>query len=57
MCPGFWVHIKPVSPFIFVEKLTEANVRMLVEALMEEDAQLIRMYGEDVYLTDTERMF
>ena len=57
MCPGFWVHIRPGSPFIFVEKLTEANVRMLVEALMEEDAQLIRMYGEDVYLTDTERMF
>lgn len=49
--------LKPGSPFIFVEKLTEANVRMLVEALMEEDAQLIRMYGEDVYLTDTERMF
>ena len=45
--------LKPGSPFIFVEKLTEANVRMLVE----EDAQLIRMYGEDVYLTDTERMF
>ena len=49
--------LKPGSPFIFVEKLTEANVRMLVEALMEEDAQLIRMSGEDVYLTDTERMF
>ena len=49
--------LKPGLPFIFVEKLTEANVRMLVEALMEEDAQLIRMYGEDVYLTDTERMF
>ena len=49
--------LKPGPPFIFVEKLTEANVRMLVEALMEEDAQLIRMYGEDVYLTDTERMF
>ena len=37
--------LKPGSPFIFVEKLTEANVRMLVEALMEEDAQLIRMYS------------
>ena len=49
--------IKPGSPFIFVEKITDANVRMMVEALMEEDAQLIRMYGEDVYLTDTERMF
>lgn len=32
--------LKPGSPFIFVEKLTEANVRMLVEALMEEDGCL-----------------
>ena len=49
--------LKPGLPFLFVEKLTETNVRMLVEALMEEDEQLIRMYGDDIYLTDTERMF
>ena len=40
--------LKPGLPFLFVEKLTETNIRMVVESLLEEDEQLIRVYGDDI---------
>ena len=39
--------LKPGLPFLFVEKLTDTNIRMVVESLLEEDEQLIRIYGDD----------
>jgi hypothetical protein len=39
--------LKPGLPFLFVEKLTDTNIRMVVEFLLEEDEQLIRIYGDD----------
>jgi hypothetical protein len=41
-------YFKPGLPFLFVEKLTETNIRMLLDSLMNECEQLIRIYGEDV---------
>ena len=39
--------LKPGSPFLFVERITEANIRMLLDSLMAEPEQRIRVYGED----------
>ena len=41
-------YFKPGLPFLFVEKLTETNIRMLLDSLMDECEQLIRIYGEDI---------
>ena len=41
--------LKPGLPFLFVEKLTHANIDNVVKSLLEEDEQLIRIYGTDVY--------
>ena len=41
--------LKPGLPFLFVEKLTHTNIDNVVKSLLEEDEQLIRIYGTDVY--------
>ena len=41
--------LRPSLPFLFVEKLTHANIDNVVKSLLEEDEQLIRIYGTDVY--------
>lgn len=41
-------YLKPGLPFLFVEKITESNIRMLIDSLFEESEQLIRIYGEDL---------
>lgn len=41
-------YLKPGLPFLFVEKLTKENIIALIEALMEEDPALLRIYGEDL---------
>jgi hypothetical protein len=41
-------YFKPGLPFLFVERLTETNIRMLLDSLMNECEQLIRIYGEDI---------
>ena len=40
--------LKPGLPFLFVEKINETNIRMLLDSLLEESEQLIRIYGEDM---------
>ena len=42
--------LKPGSPFLFVERITEANIRMLLDSLMAEPEQRIRIYGEDYWV-------
>lgn len=41
--------LKPNLPFLFVEKLTDTNIRNVVESLLKEDEQLIRIYGSDIF--------
>ena len=41
-------YIKPGVPFLFVEELTEVNIRAVVEAVME-DPVLLHIYGEDLW--------
>ena len=41
--------LKPGLPFLFVEKLTHTNIDDVVQSLLEEDEQLIRIYGTDIY--------
>ena len=41
-------YIKPGAPFLFVEELTEVNIRTVVEAVME-DPVLLHIYGEDLW--------
>lgn len=41
--------LKPGLPFLFVEKLTHTNINNVVKSLLEEDEQLIRIYGTDIY--------
>ena len=41
-------YIKPGAPFLFVEELTEVNIRAVVEAVME-DSVLLHIYGEDLW--------
>ena len=41
-------YLKPVLPFLFVEKITESHIRMLIDSLIEEGDRLIRIYGEDL---------
>ena len=43
--------LKPGLPFLFVEKLTHTNIENVVKSLLEEDAQLIPIYGTDVNQT------
>ena len=38
----------PGSPFLFVEKITEANIRLLLNSLLKENESLIQIYGEDI---------
>ena len=40
--------LKPGLPFLFVEKLTHTNIDNVVKSLLEEDEQLVRIYGTDV---------
>ena len=41
-------YLKPGLPFLFVEKITESHIRMLIDSLIEEGDRLIRIYGEDL---------
>lgn len=41
--------LKPGLPFLFVEKLTHTNIQNVIKSLLEEDEQLIRIYGTDIY--------
>lgn len=41
--------LKPGLPFLFVEKLTDINIRSVIESLLEEDEQLIQIYGNDIF--------
>ena len=44
-------YIAPGTPFLFVEKLTEQNIGQLIDELLKQGSNLLRLYGEDV-LTD-----
>ncbi len=41
-------YMKPGAPFLFVEKLTEYNIRLLVDELVQ-DPVLLHIYGEDLW--------
>ena len=41
-------YLKPGAPFLFVEELTEKNIRLLIEAVIE-DSVLLHVYGEDLW--------
>ena len=40
-------YLKPGSPFLIVDELTEQNILMLIEELMKEDTMLLHIYGAD----------
>ena len=40
-------YLEPGAPILFVEKLTEENIRLLIDALVQ-DPILLRIYGEDL---------
>lgn len=40
-------YLQPGLPFLFVKKITEENIRMLLDSLFEENEQIIEIYGED----------
>ncbi len=40
-------YFEPCSPILFVEVLTEHNIRLLVDKLVQ-DPILLRIYGEDL---------
>ena len=40
-------YLDPCAPFLFVEELTEYNIRLLVNELIK-DPVLLRIYGEDL---------
>ena len=41
-------YITPGLPFLFVEKLTESNIRRLLDELLKQDLIFLRIYGEDM---------
>ncbi len=40
--------VRPGLPFLFVEEITEENIRQLVEELIKEDYVFLRIYGGDL---------
>jgi len=41
-------YLKPCAPFLFVDELTERNIRLLVDELMK-DPVLLRIYGGEFW--------
>ena len=41
-------YLEPSLPFLFVDQLTEENIRLLIDELVK-DAILLRIYGDDLY--------
>ena len=41
-------YLEPSTPFLFVEELTDYNIRLLVDRLIQ-DSVLLRTYGEDLW--------
>ncbi len=41
-------YLKPGLPFLFVERISEENIRALLDSLFEENEQVIEIYGEDI---------
>lgn len=41
-------YLKPCAPFLFVDELTERNIRLLVDELIK-DPVLLRIYGGDLW--------
>ena len=48
MLNGGKPHIEPSSPFLFVDRLTEENIRLLVDELVKNPV-LLRVYGDDLF--------
>ena len=40
-------YLEPCSPFLFVDELTEYNIRLLINELVK-DPVLLRIYGKDL---------
>ena len=40
-------YLKPGAPFLFVKELSEDNIRLLLDDLMEEDRKILEIYGND----------
>ncbi|MBQ8404085.1 MAG: hypothetical protein IJX55_06650 [Clostridia bacterium] len=40
-------YLEPCAPFLFVDKLTEENIRLLLDELVENPI-LLRIYGDDL---------
>ena len=41
-------YLEPSLPFLFVDQLTEENIRLLIDELVK-DIILLRIYGDDLY--------
>ena len=41
-------YLEPSAPFLFVDRLTEENIRLLVDELVKNPI-LLRIYGEDLF--------
>lgn len=41
-------YLPPGAPMLFVEEITEANVRVLVDDLLDQGDALCRVYGESI---------
>ena len=41
-------YLEPSLPFLFVDQLTEENIRLLIDELVK-DSILLRIYGDDLY--------
>ena len=41
-------YLPPGLPFLFVEKITEENIRMLLDSLFQTHKHIIKIYGEDI---------
>lgn len=41
-------YLEPCAPFLFVEELTEHNIQLLVDELIQNPV-LLRAYGEDLW--------
>lgn len=40
-------YIEPGAPFLLVERLSDANIRNLIESLVNENERWLRVYGTD----------
>jgi len=42
-------YVKPGLPCLFVEELTDKNIRQLIEELLNDDDIFLRIYGSDFF--------